>query len=100
VLAIGAARSVEFRDARTYQLLRTYGHGAYNTRVEFGPDSNTVMCFFNGSRPQAIEVATAKQVRYPRWFYRVRDADAFAFSPDGSRLAIAKGRNIEVWTTQ
>ena len=101
ILAIGVTRAVEFRDARTYRLLHTYQHGGQGTMVQFGPDSRTLACswVYSGSKPQTLDVATARQIPHPYWFYRVRDADAFAFSHDGRHLAKAKGQIIEIWGT-
>ena len=92
--------AVEFRDAKTYKIMRTFGHGGQGTEVHFGPDSSTVMCKWGGGmKAQAVDVATGKQIHYPRWFYRVEKSDAYAFSPDGNTLALARGKVVEIWTT-
>jgi WD40 repeat protein len=99
LLAIGATACIEIRDAKTYALLRTYNHGGQGTRVQFGPDSNTIFATWGTSRPQCISTQKARQVPWPRWAYRVRDADAWTFSPDGKRIALAKGQKIEIWSS-
>jgi WD40 repeat protein len=99
LFAVGGSNNVQFMDAKSQTIIRTYWNAGYATQVFWGPDSKTLLVKAWGSKPQAIDVATAKQIRYPRWFYRVRGSDAFAFSASGDFLAKAKGQRIEIWTT-
>jgi WD40 repeat protein len=101
LLAVGTTCHVFFLDAKTHKILRTYVNGGQATKVFWGPHSKTLLCTWrpNEGKPQAMDVATAKQIHYPRWFYRIRGSDAFAFSPDGNYLAKAKNHTIEIWTT-
>ena len=100
ILVIGMTCAVEFRDVPTFKVIRTYRHNGQGTNLQFGPDSSTVIASWGSGRSnQAVNVATAKQIRYPRWFYRVRNSDAYAFAPDGNTLAMARDKNIEIWTT-
>jgi WD40 repeat protein len=97
LLAIGMTAGVEIRDARTYKILRRYDHGAQGTRVQFGPGGREILCRWGSMKPHCISVATARQVRWPRWVYRLKGA--WAASRDGSRLAIVNGQSIEIWKT-
>jgi|GEM_PF-4443628 len=98
-LAVGTTGVVHIVDAKTLQTLRSYGHGGQGAEVFWGPHAKTLIMEASGGRPQAIDVATAKQIHYPRWFYRVRGSDAFAFSSDGNYLAKANGHTVEIWET-
>jgi len=99
LFAVGATRHVYFIDAKTLKTIRVYEHGGQGTNVFWGPQSKTLVMEAWGGKPQAIDVATAKQIHYPRWFYRVRGSDAFAFSPDGNFIAKAKDHTVEIWET-
>jgi len=99
IFAVGGANNVQFMDAKLQEIIRTYWHAGYGTRVFWGPDSKTILMRAGWGKPQAVDVATAKQIHYPRWFYRVRDSDAFAFSSGGNYLAKADGQRIEIWET-
>jgi len=101
LMAIGMTRGVEIRDARTRKLLRDYSHGGQRTRVRYGPRGKTILCTWpkGVGRPQCFSVKTIKQIRWPRWVYRVQNADAWVFSSDGNQLALARGKRVEIWKT-
>jgi len=101
LLAVGTTCHVFILDAKTHKILRTYENGGQSTKVFWGPHSKTLLCIWNANdgKPQAVEAATAKQIHYPRWVYRVLGSDAFAFSPEGNFLAKAKDHTVEIWET-
>lgn len=100
---VGMAGSVEIRDYPSQKVRHTFIHGAERTHLSFGPTDNEILCWWGtkwtGVQAQCVDIATGKQIHYPRWVYRVRGADVWKFSPDGKKVALAKGKNIEVWTT-
>ena len=95
IVAIGTRDFVQFRDAKTLRLLRTYASATGGDKIHFGPNSQTILVGYKDE----INVQSAYWMGEPVWLPRVQDADAYAFSPDGKRLARAKGQTIEIWTT-
>ena len=65
ILALGMTREVQFRDTRTYQLLKTYEHGGQATMVSFGTNSRIVRCSWPGMKSDFVDAKTGKRVPTP-----------------------------------
>ena len=94
-VAIATRDFVQFRDARTLKLLRTYASATGANEIHFGPDSSTILV----DSLDGVDVQGAYWIGEPVWLPRIKNADAYAFSPDGKRVARTKGQTIEIWTT-
>ena len=107
LLALGRPNSVEIWNALGTKRLRVYEHAGYHGSVRWGPDSQTVTCFFYGANPHVIDARSARPIRYPLWVYRVmngkgekRRQATFAFSRGGEMLAkVGADDSIELWKT-
>ncbi|MEO6907453.1 MAG: hypothetical protein ABI210_06145, partial [Abditibacteriaceae bacterium] len=100
LLAIGATGNAYIVDVKTHKMLQDFGNEGQGTKVFWGPHSKTLLCSWGGwYGPQAFDLATGKQIHYPRWVYRVWGSDAFVFSLTGNYLATATGHTVEIWET-
>ena len=85
---------VQFRDARTYRLLKTYRHGGQGTRVSFGSNPRIVRCDWGKMKPHFVDTKTGKRIAAPQ---STRDFEVL-LSPNKKYFVWAKDVNhIELW---
>ena len=94
ILILGMTAEVQFRDARTFKLLRTYNHGGQGTSVDLGKSSRIIRCRWSGMKPHYVDVKTAKRISTPR---STLEFDVI-FSPNGKYFVEIRNRNqLELW---
>lgn len=95
VLALGMTSQVQFLDAHTYRLLKTYQHGGQGTQVNFGSNSRVVHCTWEGGmKPHFVDVKTGKWIAAPS---STRGYETL-LSPNKKYFVYAKDADhIELW---